>query len=55
MIPALLSCVFVAYLYFSLNASSSDATSAINADSNPSERFKALETRLQRILEKTQK
>ena len=60
MIPAILSCVFVAYLYHSLNLPSSQATAsastANSANSNsPSERLDALEMRLQQLLEKTRK
>ncbi len=60
MIPAILSCVFVAYLYYSLNLPSSQATASAstvnNANSNsPSERLDALEMRLQQLLEKTRK
>ena len=60
MIPAILSCVFVAYLYYSLNLPNSQATASAstsnNANSNsPSERLDALEMRLQQLLEKTRK
>ena len=58
MIPAILSCVFVAYLYYSLNLPKSHST-ASGADSaignGTSARLDALEMRLQQLLEKTRK
>ena len=56
MIPAILSCVFVAYLYVSLNApSSEDIPDSEGGANSPTERLRALESRLQRLLEMSRK
>ncbi|MCA9171528.1 MAG: hypothetical protein KDB23_27860 [Planctomycetales bacterium] len=49
MIPALLSCVFVAYLYYSLNIASQRSVDVTTATSSLEQRIESLTERIERL------
>ena len=49
MIPALLSCAFVAYLYYSLNIASQRSVDVTTATSSLEQRIESLTERIERL------